>query len=343
MGKMNQDRLTDRIRGVLYGQAIGDAMGMPTELWSVAQIQRTYPAGITDFVTGPRTNTIAMNYLRGQYTDDTSQALLILDSLRAQRWEVSPTDLAQRFLAWAKSVHAFERNILGPSSKAALLAIQAGQDPQHVTRQAVTNGCAMRIAPIGTLFTPEQLPELVKMVVAITRVTHATDVAFSGAAMIAGAVTAALADQDWDALLEWAIMAGDAAKRLGTPTWAASPQARLRLGLEIARATQGDPAEFTRQLTELVGTGTAVSESVPAALALAYYTRDLRQCALLAANLGGDTDTIGAMAVAVCGAKLGYHCLPLGWGSLIDQQNPQHHLSTYVTAIVACRNQQIHN
>lgn len=339
MDQLKQDRLADRIKGVLYGQAVGDALGMPTELWSVSQIRRQFPVGIRDFETGPRTNAIAMNYLRGQYTDDTSQALIILDSLRANQWQVNPTDLAQRFLTWAESVHAFEHNILGPSSKAALLAIQAGRDPQSATKTAVTNGCAMRIAPVGTLFTPDQLPELVSLVVAITRVTHATDVAFSGAAMIAGAVTAALADYDWSAVMDWASLAGDAAKRLGTPTWAASPQARLRLGLEIARATQDDVGEFTRQLRELVGTGTAVSESVPAALAVAYYTQDMRRCALLAANLGGDTDTIGAMAVAVCGAKQGYHHLPMGWGSLIDRQNPQQHLTTYVTALLAGRHQ----
>ena len=339
MDDRSQAHVADRVRGVLYGQAVGDAMGMPTELWPVAQIRQRYPGGVMDFMAGPRENDIAVNYLQGQYTDDTSQALLILDSLRANHWEVQPQDLAQRLLAWAQSIHAFERNILGPSSKAALLAIQAGQDPRTITQKAVTNGCAMRIAPVGALFRPQQLSELVTMVVGVTRVTHATDVAFSGAAMVAGAVTAALADYDWPALLDWALLAGDTAGKFGTPTWEASPQARLRLGLQIARDTRHDPAEFTRQLAALVGTGTAVSESVPAALAIADYGRDMRRCALLAANLGGDTDTIGAMAVAICGAKQGYQQLPMGWGALIDRQNPQHHLADYVTAILDFRQQ----
>ncbi|KRK36774.1 ADP-ribosylglycohydrolase family protein [Levilactobacillus parabrevis] len=339
MDDRSQAHVADCVRGVLYGQAVGDAMGMPTELWSVSRIHQRYPGGVTDFMAGPRENDIAMNYLRGQYTDDTSQALLILDSLQANQWSVQSQDLVRRLLVWAQSVHAFERNILGPSSKAALLAIQAGQDPQAITQKAVTNGCAMRIAPVGALFKPQQLSELVAMVVAVTRVTHATDVAFSGAAMVAGAVTAALADYGWSALLDWALLAGDTAGKLGTPTWEASPQERLRLGLKIARETRDDPAEFTRQLAALVGTGTAVSESVPAALTLAYYGRDMRRCALLAANLGGDTDTIGAMAVAICGAKQGYQQLPAGWGPLIDQQNPQHHLADYVTAIMDFRQQ----
>ena len=58
-------------------------------------------------------------------------------------------------------------------------------------------------------------------------------------------------------------------------------------------------------LYNLVGAGVNTSESVPAALAIAYYGFDVKKCALLCANLGGDTDTIGAMATAICGAAQG--------------------------------------
>ena len=49
-----------------------------------------------------------------------------------------------------------------------------------------------------------------------------------------------------------------------------------------------------------------MSESVPAALSIAYYAQNVEHCSLLCANLGGDTDTIGAMACAICGAYQGY-------------------------------------
>ena len=70
-----KQRTRDRVLGTLYGQAIGDALGMPTELWPIATIQRVFPQGITTFVDGPASNVVAKNYRAGEYTDDTGQAL----------------------------------------------------------------------------------------------------------------------------------------------------------------------------------------------------------------------------------------------------------------------------
>ena len=55
----------------------------------------------------------------------------------------------------------------------------------------------------------------------------------------------------------------------------------------------------------MLGTGTMTSESVTAALAIAFYAQDPHLAADICANLGGDTDTIGAMACAICGAYKG--------------------------------------
>ena len=327
-------RSKDKILGVLYGQAIGDAIGMPSELWPVENIRDQFGGKITTFLDGPDNNDIAKNFKKGQYTDDTNQALAILDGLIENNWQPNSEILVKHIMSWAESVGAWENNILGPSSKAALSAIKAGQDPRPITDQALTNGAGMRISPIGALFEPNQLPKLVQMVFDITKITHSSDVSISGASMIAGAVTASMADQNWDDIIDFALRANDAGFKLGAPTWAAKTHDRLQLGIEIAHKYKDDDGKFSQHIYDLIGTGTMISESILAAVSIAYYCRDVQKCALMCANLGGDTDTIGAMATAICGAKNGQSSIPVEWVNLIDQQNPEHDFNEYADKIL---------
>lgn len=85
-----------------------------------------------------------------------------------------PKDIAFRLLDWAEKEQAFEKNILGPSSKAALLGLTANEDVSSITNQAQTNGSAMRIAPIGCLFTPNQKDALINYVANISNVGTVT-------------------------------------------------------------------------------------------------------------------------------------------------------------------------
>jgi len=323
----------DKILGILYGQAIGDAMGMPSELWPLEKISQYFHGPITTFLDGPENNDVAINYKYGEFTDDTGQALAILDSLIETNWIPNSNNLVKHIMLWANNAGAWENNILGPSSKAALLAIKEGHDSEPITSTALTNGAGMRIAPIGSLFEPNQLNDLVQTVYQITKVTHSSDVAISGACMIAGAVTAAVADYSWDEIIEYAISANDAGYQLGSPTWAAKTNSRLRLGLQLAQDFKSEPKKFSHEIYNLIGTGTMISESIPAAVSIAYYTRDVKKCALMCANLGGDTDTIGAMSTAICGAKNGSNSIDPEWIKTIDIQNPKYDLKAYADKI----------
>ena len=75
--------LRDKIAGALYGMALGDAMGMPAELWGRERARKFFGGKITGFIDGPKENDVAFNYDKAQFTDDTGQALVLLDSLKA--------------------------------------------------------------------------------------------------------------------------------------------------------------------------------------------------------------------------------------------------------------------
>lgn len=79
----------------------------------------------------------------------------------------------------------------------------------------------------------------------------------------------------------------------------------IELALKIVRDANGTESA-SEQLYQVVGAGTSTIESVPCAIAMVELAHtDPKRCAILCANLGGDTDTIGAMATAICGALHG--------------------------------------
>ena len=67
--------MRDKIAGALYGMALGDAMGMPAELWGRKRVKAFF-GRIEGFLDGPAENDVAFNYKKGQFTDDTGQALV---------------------------------------------------------------------------------------------------------------------------------------------------------------------------------------------------------------------------------------------------------------------------
>lgn len=310
----------DKVLGVFYGMAVGDAMGMPPELWSRKRVKAHY-GEITDFLDGCPENEISYQYKAGQFTDDTGQALAILDSLMETDFIPSAQNIATHILEWAKRENAFENNILGPTSKVALKLFKEGKSAREFSDEAVSNGAAMRIAPVGALFLPEQKEALCRYVAAVSQVTHTSDVTIAGASMIAMAVASAVSYGDRKRMIEDALSVEEYAMSLGASTVSPSLGARTRLGVRLADAYASDEETFLELLYNLVGAGVNMSESVPAALAIAYYSFDVRRCALLCANLGGDTDTIGAMATAICGGAAGFQGIPEAYVEQIVKAN----------------------
>ena len=179
----------ERALGALYGLAIGDALGMPTQLLSRDQVT-THFGTIDGFREAPPDHRIAAGLPAASITNDTEQALLLADAMLAEGGHVDSEDLARRLLAWAE--RARERgslDLLGPSTSAAVTALVADGPLDVFGRSAATNGAAMRITPVGIVAVPDDLDRLVDLVVEASRVTHYTSLAIAGAAAVAAAVS----------------------------------------------------------------------------------------------------------------------------------------------------------
>jgi ADP-ribosylglycohydrolase len=316
-----QQRVRSRALGALYGLAIGDGLGMPTESRSRADIVTRYGDLLAAFEPGPPDHPLAAGLPAGTVTDDTEQAVLLAHLIVERHGEIDQAELASRLLAWEDSMRARgSLSLLGPSTKRALSAISAGAGIEDAGRFGTTNGAAMRITPVGVA-TPSADPDLlVDRVVAASRVTHNTGVALAGAAAVAAAVSAGIDGATVpEAVRSAAAAAADAAQR---GHWAAGADVGSRITWAAGLVAGLVLAQAMDVIYRLVGTSLATQESVPAAFAVAAASPDDPWLACrIAASLGGDCDTIAAMTGAICGACHGVEAFPASARSTVDRVN----------------------
>src|ERR1700744_3688543 len=133
----------DRARGALYGLAIGDALGMPTQLLSREQIIDRWGPLLGGFEPAPPGHPIAAGLPAGSVTDDTEQAVLLGRLLLSGR--VDPREFADGLAAWGRDRTARgSLDLLGPSTRRAIDAVLAGTPPHEAGSSGDTNGAAMR-------------------------------------------------------------------------------------------------------------------------------------------------------------------------------------------------------
>lgn len=224
------ERRLQQAMGVMYGQAYGDAFGMPGELWTQRQIAQAL-GEIDRLLPGHPDNPASHLFCAGQVTDDTQMACAIahaliedhnkqeagvlyrlatekaalVDELNCLLYELGDR-VACHLIDWADREQVWDKNILGPSSARALQAVKQGDAVAALHNDGRTNGAVMRIAPIGCIYplqpwTPnssldeigDMLGELYALVFAVSSPTHKSDIALSGAAGVAAFLSAALA------------------------------------------------------------------------------------------------------------------------------------------------------
>ena len=304
------DGQAGRARGALYGLAIGDALGMPTQLLSRPEIVARWGPLLGGFEPAPDEHPIAAGHLAGDITDDTEQAVLLGRLLVAGRGTIEPGDLARALVAWEADMKARgSLDLLGPSTRRAVAAVQAGVPPEEAGTLGDTNGAAMRVTPVGISVAADDPAALVDQVVRASFVTHGTSLALAGAAAVAAAVSAGVSGATVPEATAAAIAAAHLASDRGR--WVAGADVAARIEWATQLGLHQDRDQAMDVIYRLVGTGLATQESVPAAFAaLAVTADDPWLTCRLAASLGGDCDTVAAMAGAVAGACHGVGAFP---------------------------------
>ncbi|MGW4072869.1 ADP-ribosylglycohydrolase family protein [Streptomyces asiaticus] len=299
----------DRALGALYGLAMGDALGMPTQIMSRRSIVARFGT-VTDFEPGPEDNPVSAGMPAGSVTDDTDQAVIVGRLLTGSGGRIEPLRLAHELLEWERAMKAKGSfDLLGPSTKSALEAVSAGIPPEEAGKAGATNGAAMRITPVGVAFPDTPLEPFLDRVAEACQVTHDTTIGIASAAAVAAAVSRGIGGGNLEDAFGAAIAAAAAGAERGH--WVAGADIAARIGWAVDLVRGLPERQALDRVCDLVGTSVASQESVPAAFAvLALAEGEPWRACLLAANLGGDCDTIGAIAGAIAGAVSGASALP---------------------------------
>lgn len=220
--------------------------------------------------------------------------LCIAHSL-AERSRFDPEDVASRFLQWYRT----GARGIGMTTRMALAALDrgvsweaAGQLAHQITHPySAGNGSVMRCAPIG-LFFHRRPDDLVRTSLESSAITHPDPLATWGAA----ALNLTIAD----------LVTSDS-KEAARSAWRPVEEPAVRQALEgVERMSQDALAPLG-----------FVLHTLACAFWCFLRTESLEEAVVTAVNLGGDTDTIGAVTGALAGAHYGAEAIPARWREAI--------------------------
>jgi ADP-ribosylglycohydrolase len=319
---MNQDVIRDRILASLSLAGMGDALGAPTEQWSIDEIAAAHGGLVTRFEKPTEDTFAGVNAgKRAEITDDASQMYYLARALAAADGRLDQDGWIACLLDWVNT--SPKAGFMGPSTAGIVKALQEGGDVAAVgvignsrrklTSVGNTNGAAMRVAPAG-LVHPGRIEAACEQAFVTCLPSHDTDVAISAACSIAAATSQALVSSSLDEIVAAALAGARIGERLARERarCVAGPhsRARLELALSIAREAPDDDV-FMRKMEAVVGNSVLAAESVPAAVGVVAYAQgDPLRTIALAASMGNDTDSIATMAGAIVGAACGTQALP---------------------------------
>ncbi len=313
MNETLRNQRLDRAWGALLGGAVGDAMGMPASFFTRRQIKEQY-GFIADFLAPAEAQQAHAGLEAASVTDDSMEALLVAQVLlRSGGFDRAAfLDAMKR---WALEARMLESSVIGPSTRRFLEAVTQDRDPSEGAREAVTNGSAMRAAPIGLRFWRNQA-ECAQQAAESSLPSHASAPCVAGACAVACAVAGSIEGGHSAAdILALAAEGARYGETVGHDIPAPSVSRRIEWAREIVDRYAPEGTErVLDELTALLGAGMQVWQSVPFALGVFYAAHgDPSAAILLAVNAGDDADTNASIAGAVAGAYRGALALPFEW------------------------------
>ena len=299
-GKVN---VRTRVRNALIGIAYGDSFGMPVEMWNPKTIQERVGA-VTTLLSGQSDNPISRDLCRGSVTDDTMNSLIVTDVLYQNHGRVDAGMFIRELKHWMDTSES-SAAVVGPSTRRAIELIDQGVSMEVSGSRGTTNGGAMKIIPVGLvngLAGIVNKEKLIRDVVELLKPTHFTSGAISAACAIAGgAAIAVTGESSVEAVFRFMTEMAELGSAYGMQWGGPSVAARMKLGRYFIEQYAEEKA--LDSIYRIIGTSVSSEESVPATAALLLLADgDPKKCAELCANIGGDTDTMAAMAVGICGA-----------------------------------------
>lgn len=292
------DSFEDRFKGVLFGQAVGDALGLGAEFMSREQVRDRYPSGLTSYDQIIR-DAHRKRWRQGDWTDDTEQMTLIVDSLLECK-AVDICDIAQRLMHWEQqggvgigmTVYAVlhhPRFLFEPH-------LAAEEVWESTDRWVAANGAVMRTAALG-LWEYQDESKVIANAEKICKITHFDPRCIASCAAVCVAIRRLiLGEKDIESLIAAvAAIATDYDSRV-VPFFDAAQSA--------------DIAALNLEDEETMG---YTLRTLSAGIWALRFAPSFEEGIETVIYEGGDADTNASVAGALLGARFGYDAIPRRW------------------------------
>lgn len=290
---------SDRAKGVLFGLAIGDAMGFPTEFMPLCSIKKKYgTSGITDLLEHP-----------ALYTDDTQMSIAVAEALVTagdQDLETIMAAVKAEFITWR---HSPENN--RAPGNTCLKGVSNMERGVHWSESGVPDskgcGAAMRVAPIGYFYQndPDRLKEIVRASGICTHGHRTAIVASVGSAyLVKLALDGILPESMIPELLDF------------------TSGMSKELNHAIRKVEECLDWEDEEKALAHLGEGWVAEEAVALALfCFLRHSESYEETVIRGANTNGDSDSIASIAGGISGAYLGFEAIPENWVKRIEKSD----------------------
>ena len=283
--------LPERYRGALLGLAAGDAVGTTVEFKSPGSF-----APVTDMVGGG-----PFDLRPGQWTDDTSMALCLAESLVATG-SFDPTDQLERYLRWYRDGYLSSTGAcfdIGNATATALGRFARTREPfsGSTDPRSAGNGSIMRLAPVPLAYAADPR-EAIRLAGESSRTTHGAATTIDGCRYLAALLIGAVNGRTKEALL--------------APRYSPVPGLWAELPLHPAIDAVAAGSFRAKEPPAIRGSGYVVA-SLEAALWAFDRSDSFAEGCLLAVNLGDDADTTAAVYGQLAGAYYGERGIPVRW------------------------------
>ncbi len=287
--ELSNEKQMNLVEGTLVGLAVGDALGTTLEFCKPESVKP-----IQDIVGGG-----PFDLEPGQWTDDTSMALCLAESLVICNG-FEPVDQLERYLKWYKEGYFSSTDTcfdIGNATKGALEKFEktrnafCGSD----SLEKSGNGSIMRLAPVPMFFS-NHMYDAIQMSGESSKTTHASILCIDACKLLGSIISGCLNGFDKKQVLS---------EKYLKNYWKKHP-----LCSEIEEILLGSYKK--KNPPEIEGSGYVV-KSLEAALWAFHNSNNFEDGCLMAVNLGWDADTTGAVYGQIAGSYYGLDSIPKKW------------------------------
>ncbi|WP_456484721.1 ADP-ribosylglycohydrolase family protein [Desulfurobacterium sp.] len=298
--------LLKRIKGTVFGGAIGDALGTLTEEMDRETVKKNYGGAITDFVE-PSPSSVCPFLKKGQYSHETQMFLIALE-MYAEKGKIDEEFYVEKLIEWVKD----EKNHRYPAGGHinAALAYKSGALPDDARVKGTEIDGALPAVAAG-LFRWDNSEEAYQEGSHLASIVYKDDILIDTAGLIAVAVSAITGERIFLEMEEGKLHFLELLHSF-------SQVEIVKSYIDMVITTVKENIDELDELILRFGNGNFVLE--PFALSLYIFLKwgkDFRKSLLRAVNaygeFGGDTDAIGFLTGALSGCYNGIDAIPKDW------------------------------